>query len=161
MSLQRRRKSECDKGRAMPAAGLQSTGAQAMWFSMAPWRWMDSSRLCLCQVPHQVCSCVPTSPGFTFFWFPLEGRSLNAVWMVMGWGEARDASPKHCVCMLWAIRSCRLQVKLSLEHLFSSSSLLGMPSLSLHVLLSNLATWFCRTGRSCISGAAISWSSLA
>ena len=161
MSLQERRKRECNKGGGMSAAGPQSTRAQATWFSVAPWRWTDSSRLCPRQVPHQVCSHVPTSPEFTFFWFPLEGRSLNAVSMVMSWRETRDRSPKHYVCMLWFIRRCRLQVKLSLEHLFHGSSLLAGPSSFLHVFLSNLATWFCRTGRSCIPGATMSWSGLA
>lgn len=47
----------------------------------------------------------------------------------------------------------------TLEHLFRSSSLLGRPS-SLHVFLSNLVTWFCRTGRSCVPGAAKSLSGL-
>lgn len=97
----------------------------------------------------------PISPGFAF---PLEESSLNVFWVVVGWKETRDRPPRHYVCVPWCIRSCKLQLNLSLEHLFHGSSLLGGPRPSLHVFLSNPATWFFRAGRSCIPGAAMSWS---
>lgn len=45
LALQGRRKRECNKGVRTSAAGPQSTGTWAMWFAVAPWRWMGSSRL--------------------------------------------------------------------------------------------------------------------
>lgn len=74
LNFQGQRKSQCSNAVEMSAVTPLSSRVHAMWFSVAWWRWLDTSRLCPCCVPHWAGSSIPTSLRFFFLLVPSQRK---------------------------------------------------------------------------------------